>query len=660
MKRFPTALLLLACCGLADAAYTPWPKQAVQSFSRIPVLSEGRVKPLQTVAYYTLLELQGRTTLKTRIAGGSVKLSASEWLMDAIFRPDLSKDYPIFLIDDTSAVRSLDLVISGKRKRDRFSYSELLPVRAKLANLASTYAQKKAREEKLTALEEQVLILGGKVNDYEMLVASLSPAQPNRLINTSMLPPDMAQLAAKMRLSEFLGMAPKLPVEAIEAMMQRDREQMTEDERQVLTAMMLVYFFHKTGTLLTLFPPPDPQRAEWVSLGELVGDAIGKEKTERAWELERLALVEKVAQSTGDPSAFSNNMEALRSRIQSDASARKEAGQIETELRLYNGKYLDNAKAWFIAAFLFVILMWLGPMTTPGKVFTVLAIWCGVFGFISLVAGMLLRSQIRGWAPITNLYETFLFISASAFVFGLLFERSNRQRIALSAGIFVPTLCLILSGQFLLISPEDTLPPLVAVLRSNFWLTTHVITVTLGYSAGLLAAVIASIWIVARFFRIAESRRDVYRDATKMTYGIILFSLLFSLVGTVLGGIWANYSWGRFWGWDPKENGALMIVLWTLVILHARLGGYIRDIGLHVMAVLQGVIISFSWFGVNAMGVGLHSYGFIAGIWTALGIAWGVMAVIIAMAAGLKFRESQSAPHPGPAGELPRRRANAI
>ncbi len=660
MNRFLLALLLLASGGNAPAAYAPWPKEAIDSFSRIPVLSEGRIKPLQIVAYYTLLELNGRTSLKTRIGGETAKLSASEWLMDAVFRPELSKDYPIFLVDDTAAVGSIGIDRAGKKKRDRFTYNELLPGRSQLANLAAGYAQKKSREEKLTALEEQILILGSKVNDYEMLVSSFSAAQPSRLINTAMLPPDMTTLAAKMNLSEFLGIAPKLPVEGIEAMMGQDRSQMSEDQRSVLTAMMLVYFFHKTGTALTLFPPADDARKEWISMGELIGNAIGKEKTERSWELERLGLVEKVAQSTSDPAAFASSMEALRSKIQEDANTRKEASQIGTEIKLYNGKYLDNAKVWFIAAFVFVVLIWLGPMSTPGKVFTMLAIWCGVLGFGSLVTGMMLRSQIRGWAPITNLYETFLFISAATFVFGLVFERSNQQRIALSAGIFVPMVCLILSGQFLLISPEDTLPPLVAVLRSNFWLTTHVITVTLGYAAGLLAAVTASIWIIARFFRVAEDRRDVYRDMTKMTYGIILFSLLFSLVGTVLGGIWANYSWGRFWGWDPKENGALMIVLWTLVILHARLGGYIRDIGLHAMAVLQGVIISFSWFGVNAMGVGLHSYGFIAGIWKALGIAWAIMAVILTMAAGLKFREPQS-PARSEAANLPRTRgATAI
>jgi hypothetical protein len=78
----------------------------------------------------------------------------------------------------------------------------------------------------------------------------------------------------------------------------------------------------------------------------------------------------------------------------------------------------------------------------------------------------------------------------------------------------------------------------------------------------------------------------------------------------VLGGVWADQSWGRFWGWDPKENGALLIVLWCAIILHARWGDYIGQRGLMVMAIFGNVITSFSWFGVNMLGIGLHSYGF--------------------------------------------------
>jgi ABC-type transport system involved in cytochrome c biogenesis permease subunit len=100
------------------------------------------------------------------------------------------------------------------------------------------------------------------------------------------------------------------------------------------------------------------------------------------------------------------------------------------------------------------------------------------------------------------------------------------------------------------------------------------------------------------------------KDLNRMTYGTLCFSIFFSFVGTVLGGLWADDSWGRFWGWDPKENGALMIVLWNALALHARWGGMVKERGLAVLAVIGNIVVSWSWFGVNALSVGLHAYGF--------------------------------------------------
>jgi cytochrome c biogenesis factor len=104
-----------------------------------------------------------------------------------------------------------------------------------------------------------------------------------------------------------------------------------------------------------------------------------------------------------------------------------------------------------------------------------------------------------------------------------------------------------------------------------------------------------------------------------MVYGIVCFATLFSFIGTVLGGIWADQSWGRFWGWDPKENGALIIVLWNALILHARWGGMVRERGLMNLAVIGNIVTSWSWFGTNMLGVGLHSYGFMSGAFLWLG-----------------------------------------
>ena len=107
---------------------------------------------------------------------------------------------------------------------------------------------------------------------------------------------------------------------------------------------------------------------------------------------------------------------------------------------------------------------------------------------------------------------------------------------------------------------------------------------------------------------------ELGRTIARMTYGTLCFAIFFSFVGTVLGGLWADDSWGRFWGWDPKENGALMIVAWNALVLHARWGGLVGDRGLAMLAVWGNAVTAWSFFGVNELGKGLHSYGFTEGV----------------------------------------------
>jgi cytochrome c biogenesis factor len=132
-----------------------------------------------------------------------------------------------------------------------------------------------------------------------------------------------------------------------------------------------------------------------------------------------------------------------------------------------------------------------------------------------------------------------------------------------------------------------------------------------------------------------------------MVYGIVCFATFFSFIGTVLGGIWADQSWGRFWGWDPKENGALMIVLWNALILHALRGQLVRDRGLAVLAVAGNIVTMWSWFGVNELGVGLHAYGGSAGAaLLILGVAVAIHLAIVAagclpLSWWVSFRNSQ-------------------
>ena len=203
-----------------------------------------------------------------------------------------------------------------------------------------------------------------------------------------------------------------------------------------------------------------------------------------------------------------------------------------------------------------------------------------------------------------------VFVGWGAVILGLILERIYRDGIgnvvASSSWVRDPA-CLAhglsLSG--------DTMEMLQAVLDTNFWLATHVVIITIGYSATFVAGFLAIVYVVRDFVSNKVAFDKVNRTGiTKMIYGIVCFATLFSFVGTVLGGIWADQSWGRFWGWDPKENGALMIVIWNAPILHARWGGIIRERGMVAAAIFGNVITAWSFFGTNMLGIGLHSYGF--------------------------------------------------
>jgi ABC-type transport system involved in cytochrome c biogenesis permease subunit len=190
---------------------------------------------------------------------------------------------------------------------------------------------------------------------------------------------------------------------------------------------------------------------------------------------------------------------------------------------------------------------------------------------------------------------------------GLVLERVFRDGIGAACAGLVGFVTLVIAHY--LGSSGDTLEMMQAVLDSNIWLATHVVVITFGYSAMFLAGMLAVVYVILGVFTKLLTR-DTAHTLTRMVYGVVCFATLFSFVGTVLGGIWGDQSWGRFWGWDPKENGALLIVIWCALTLHARWGGFIRQRGLMAMAICGNAITAFSWFGVNMLGVGLHSYGF--------------------------------------------------
>jgi ABC-type transport system involved in cytochrome c biogenesis permease subunit len=161
------------------------------------------------------------------------------------------------------------------------------------------------------------------------------------------------------------------------------------------------------------------------------------------------------------------------------------------------------------------------------------------------------------------------------------------------------------------LSEDGNIKSVVAVLNTNFWLIIHVLTISVGYGLCLIAGFLSHFYL----YQILNKKYLTHKNNLyNYIFYITLLALLFSFVGTLLGGIWADQSWGRFWGWDPKENGALLIVLWLTLILHAKFSNLISEINFIIGVFLNLIVLSLAWFGVNLLSVGLHSYGFIENI----------------------------------------------
>ena len=316
-------------------------------------------------------------------------------------------------------------------------------------------------------------------------------------------------------------------------------------------------------------------------------------------------LFEKLgpAYRDNDAAAFNTTLKDYLSQLKSTQPAGYNGGKLSAEL-IYNGShFFYHAMVIFLTAFLVATFGWIGY----AKKFNQAALWMLALGWVLLVVGLVFRVYISGRPPVTNLYSSALFVTAIFVPLMMLVERMTRLGVGNVLGGVGAFLALMWAWT-MSITDGDTFTVLMAVLDTQFWLATHVVCVTIGYGTTFAAGAVGVAYVIGAMLTPAfskEARRDVYNAM----YGMVCLALLFSFFGTVLGGLWGDDSWGRFWGWDPKENGALMIVLWNAISLHARWGGLVKERGFAMIAIFGNVITLWSWKGVNAMGVGLHAYG---------------------------------------------------
>ena len=288
-----------------------------------------------------------------------------------------------------------------------------------------------------------------------------------------------------------------------------------------------------------------------------------------------------------------------------------------------------NLALWgFILALLAGILASLNVVFRSLKLDALANVLC-IIATVALMVMLALRAYIASRPPMSSLYEIVLLVAlllvafeSGAFLF------CKRRTYTLMIPVTLMATALLFFARFVL-EPGDTFQPIPSVLNSSVFLTIHVFTIALGFAAMILSGVVAHLVLY---------RKAKPSPLYSLMDGTLAFGMAFTVLGTLLGGVWADFAWGRFWGYDPKECGALFVILWAMLTLHLRAGKLVSLRGFALMNCFNVIVTLLCWFGVNLLGVGLHSYGFQSGsvIWLASFVVVDVVVIIM-----LTFRTSQ-------------------
>jgi len=309
------------------------------------------------------------------------------------------------------------------------------------------------------------------------------------------------------------------------------------------------------------------------------------------------------AYRAGDAETFNSTLTEYQETLAVNPPVGLSPGRVAAE-NVYNGANLFyHAMVIFLSAFLLATFGWIGY----AKNFNQASFWLLGLGWVLLVIGLMLRIYISGRPPVTNLYSSALFVTAVFVPLMMLVERMTKLGIGNVLGGVGAFLALMWAWSMTIVD-GDTFTVLLAVLDTQFWLATHVVCVTIGYGTTFAAGSLGLAYVLGALLTKKMATKAARQEVAHAMYGMVCLALLFSFFGTVLGGLWGDDSWGRFWGWDPKENGALMIVLWNALSLHARWAGLVRERGFAIIAIFGNIITLWSWKGVNVLGVGLHAY----------------------------------------------------
>lgn len=624
----------------------------VRDFGRLPVLLNGRVQPFDSVARNSLLQIRstGDVPLEEvpswKFWHHPKKLKSTEWLLEVMARPEEADTRPIFLIHLPELLGELKLDDKGVEKSGLryYTFVQLKPVLKTISEQSQQAGEIKPEEQ--TPFQKQVVKLANAVMLYQRLKVTLQPE-------------GVDDFAGELNgFLKDLGPA-RAAAQASEGSQKFDREALERMAQPLQDFQMMAKFGYPL-----VVPPLNAQGSadQWQNAGASLLDSARQGAIHPA--MNSLASM-MTAYRQNQPDEFNRALDAYKGWLEPRFA--KEVRKGRAEFYYNDVKAFLHAIIIYIFAFILALAAVLCLAATPNLSESLRrsAFYLVILAGIVHTFGLVFRMVLEGRPPVTNLYSSAIFIGWGTMVMGIIVERVYRVGIGVLVGSLAGFVTLLIAQNLAI--GADTMEMLRAVLDTNFWLATHVVVITLGYASTFFAGLLAILYIflglctpllaqklgargkaalvmagtvvggglgAAAASRAAMAPTKKPGDPTlgkalsKMVYGVICFATLFSFVGTVLGGIWADQSWGRFWGWDPKENGALLIVLWNALILHARWGGLVRDRGIMNLAVFGNIITSFSWFGVNMLGIGLHSYGF-------MDSAFNVLRIFIASQVGI-------------------------
>ena len=566
------------------------------SEKNIPVQEGGRIKPLDTYARNQALAFYGKRNIKHE------NLLAIDWLMNLFIYPELGLEQKIFNIRSPDIVNALDL--EWTNNFHKYSYSEISPgIQNQLPLISSIFDKK---EEDRDLFDNQLVELYQNIMKYRQIASSLSCLLPMFTVydpeTAEKLHIEPGQFTSYAHIMSHRGSL----FNVSQNILTKSEESWTENEREVA---LLLYNLQQTSLdefaqALKIIPPTkDDTTGLWISPWELLDGREIEPHQDRIMKSMEAYLVARYDNNSG---AMSDALKSYRTGLLSLPSDRVKFSILEKETWLNKANLFTLSLVFYLFGFILLGISWMvQPILLKNVAYGSL-----ISGFMLHTYGIYLRMVIMSRPPISTLYETVIFVGFVIVLLSVVIEYLRKDGL----GVFIGSV----SGSMLhyvgfgYAADGDTLEMLVAVLNSNFWLATHVTTIILGYGTSLMAGLIGHLYLIERI-RVPEDSSRLKSIYDNM-FGVTLIALFFTLFGTILGGIWADQSWGRFWGWDPKENGALLIVLWQLMMVHMRLSGLARPDRFALGMVLNNIVVIMAWFGVNLLSIGLHSYGFASGI----------------------------------------------